>query len=549
MKTKGLESIRNEGLKVSMASFNRIKAFKEGGDYWDNQTLIRESLGEFLPPIEQIEEGGQRNGLFRKTVRDRDVLWKSSPVGKVLIPSAEIHRLSDAITAFKNKAERSETTPNAKDIINHFRLPDISKEPDLYRIYGPWWDRKLQVLWGVERIPDSSLDPVTAIAKLPIDKSYSLKRWCMMVALLCFLCALLALLWHGVPAARQWIAKRLNRPPIAVLKLDSLDEPKLVATVSDSGSYDSDGHLERWTISWGDGKTNDFSIAPTLVNHTYDTERDYTISLTCVDNYGATSAPPASVSANFDYQKRKTALAEANRAAQEILQKAKDEAEHTTEGARAAEEKAKQGEKVAEQKQVEAEEALKHAQEQAADAERKLKEERPPPSVAGISTNQVPTEAASGPNDKSGPLKSNESSVPTPTNGSPASSGDGESEASKSGPHMDNRKGAQVMKDSIYEIVKAGTGQFGKDGKLQIMLVVRDKASPNKPISVQEWQANGRSYKNGNSQLTISLPVGEYIVQALVRASGEDPRWQKAKVTVHSDLHQTNEVNFTVTNF
>jgi hypothetical protein len=147
------------------------------------------------------------------------------------------------------------------------------------------------------------------------------------------------------------------------------------------------------------------------------------------------------------------------------------------------------------------------------------------------------------------PSKSKESPVTDPTTDplSPPSIGD--SQAAKRNHDSDGRKGGQRMIDHQYEIVKAGTGQFGKDGKLQVMLVVRDRSFPNSTIEVQEWQANERSYKSGNAQFTIDLPVGKYIVRALVRRSGEDPRWQKAKVTVSADLRKSTEPHFTVTNF
>jgi hypothetical protein len=270
------------------------------------------------------------------------------------------------------------------------------------------------------------------------------------------------------------------------------------------------------------------------VNHAYDTDRDYTISLSCFDNYGATSIPPASVSANFDYQKRQAVLAEANRKADEIKQKANEEAERVkaaaqqeVAAAKNAEEKAKQAQKAATQEKADAQKVQEEAQKEREDAARKLNEAKAFP----VADN------------------SNKPPVSLPASDPTLPPNDGDSQASKRHPDTDGRKGGQLMIDRQYEIVKAGTGQFWKDGKLQVMLVVRDRSFPNSSIDVQEWQANERSYKSGNAQLTIDLPVGEYIVRALVRRSGEDPRWQKAKVTVSADLHQSTEPHFTVTNF
>src|SRR5712664_21638 len=94
-------------------------------------------------------------------------------------------------------------------------------------------------------------------------------------------------------AIRSGKAKAPNMPPIAALQLDFLDETNRIATLSDNGSHDPDGTLQSWRIAWGDGKEDNLSSIPQKAAHTYDSEGEYTISLWCVDNYGATSSPPA----------------------------------------------------------------------------------------------------------------------------------------------------------------------------------------------------------------------------------------------------------------
>src|SRR5882757_4353511 len=138
MRTEGIESIRNRGLKVSNDTFAILKAFQGGGVYWDHQNLIRETLSQFLPPVQQVEEAGKRFGMFQNIVAGKDTLWKSKPVGGASVPPEEINRLNAALEAFKRKADASDTQSNAKEIIQQFRLPDISKDPELYRLCGPW---------------------------------------------------------------------------------------------------------------------------------------------------------------------------------------------------------------------------------------------------------------------------------------------------------------------------------------------------------------------------------------------------------------------------
>src|SRR5436190_22795682 len=92
---------------------------------------------------------------------------------------------------------------------------------------------------------------------------------------------------------KWWTGKIPNKPPIAAVRVDSLDETNRIATLSDGGSRDVDGNVQNWRIAWGDDKEDNFSSLPLKVRHTYGSEGDYRISLWCVDNLGATSSVPA----------------------------------------------------------------------------------------------------------------------------------------------------------------------------------------------------------------------------------------------------------------
>src|SRR6266481_6904598 len=143
------------------------------------------------------------------------------------------------------------------------------------------------------------------------------KKSLVVVAVVLLLCAV-----AGWLVFKSRNAKTSNMPPIAALRLDSLDETNRVATLSDNGSHDPDGTLQSWRIAWGDGKEDNLSSIPQKAAHTYDTEGEYTISLWCVDNDGATSSPPAMTNVTFDFLKRQKALelaqAEAKREADRL---------------------------------------------------------------------------------------------------------------------------------------------------------------------------------------------------------------------------------------
>jgi len=538
MKTEGIESIPNGGLKVSTATFTRLKAFQGGGDYWDHQDLVRESLGEFLPPVQQILDADKRFGIFRKSVAGRETLWKSRPARGSRVPEEEIRRLTSALETFKRKANSPDTQQNARDIIQHFRLPDISKDPDLYRICGPWWDRKLQILWGCERIPDSSLAPTAAVTKIPIDKSYGLKR---ALALLLLLCTLLAALIWGWPALKHWAAKEFNRPPTAAVRLESLDETNRIATVSDAGSHDPDGTLQLWRVAWGDGKEDQFSQPPKTVSHTYETERDYTILLWCVDNYGATSAPPASVDAKFNYDRNRNALAEANRIG--------EQAQHDKD---AAEQKLKETQRdkdAAEQKLNETEQKLKAFQEAAEHAKTspepvaQIAPQIPPstnpaPSVA----DQEPPAPISPPEEPDGtPTIPKPLPVETPSRPVPVMTG-AQKLMELSGR---DRREPLVVDDLDLEILKGGVGSLTSENTLEAILVIRDRKHPNASLDVLEWVVDSKPYATRNAQFTTPLEIREHEVSVKVRHSGIE-QTAKARVIVTGALTQTTEPDFTV---
>ena len=533
MKTEGIESVPHHGLKVSTDAYSRLKAFHGGGVYWDRQDLIRETLGQILPPVQQVEEGGKRFGIFQNIVSGKDTLWKSKPVSGASVPPEEIKRLNTALEAFKRKAEAPGVQTEARDIIQQFRLPDISKDPELYRLCGPWWDRKLQVLWGCERIPDSSLAPMAAVDKLPIDKAYGLKRILSLLALLLLLCALLAAIFWGWPALKNWYAHKYNQPPTAAIRLDSVDENNRIATISDNGSRDPDGTLKSWRVAWGDGREDQFIQPPLKTAHTYDSERDYTISLWCVDNYGATSMPPASTNISFYLLKRQKAAAQVRLEAQQEADqikaaalaeaaKLKEEAQKQKDLAAQQAQQAKEAQALAKKKMAEAEQAQQKAQAELAAAEQ-------------AKTNLPPVAQPPAPQ------------PPQPPKPEPAPPSNAGSEPQADKPmHADPAvKGATQLISQNLEIIKGGAGRPLSGNTIEAILVVRDSAHANASVDVIEWVVDGKAYHTGNAQFTTSLTVAEHDVSVKTTHLGILST-AKAKVVVTGAQTQATDPSYKV---
>jgi hypothetical protein len=185
-----------DGLLARTGEYTPLRAFSQGGRYWDeaSQQLIRDgALKEFLPAVEAGEDDRGSFGRFFERSGGRDLMARSRPVPRSGIPSGELEAFQRAIEDLKAKAGVPGAQPHNREILEQFRLPDPAREPELYRLAGPWWHRRLKVVWGCERHSDSSLPPGEVPGKLKPDPCYDLRRLCL--ALLLLLLLLLPVAW------------------------------------------------------------------------------------------------------------------------------------------------------------------------------------------------------------------------------------------------------------------------------------------------------------------------------------------------------------------
>jgi hypothetical protein len=213
------------GLLARAQEYQPLRAFSQTGRYWDRvaQQLIREGgFAEFLPPVETEEDERGKFGRFHCDAGRKELLGRSKPVGRRGIPSEQLQRLRKAIEDFKLKANAQRAQPQNLELIERFRLPDIAHDPELYRLAGPWWNRRLQILWGCERTCDSSLPAAAAAGKLHADNFYNLRR---------ALTALLLLLLLFLPAwwlCSNW-SRLVSRPPRQASQLEAEHKAKEAA--------------------------------------------------------------------------------------------------------------------------------------------------------------------------------------------------------------------------------------------------------------------------------------------------------------------------------
>jgi PKD repeat protein len=161
-----IECNKNVGLSVSLTEYQKLRLPLGQGHFLDtpNKLVVRDTLKRFLADAQ--ENSNEKKVLFDLVVGGKERASRSRPVGATRIAITELDAFEEAVQAFLQKQEAPDTSPEARVIIENFRLPDPEIEPEMYRLYGPPWNQHLLALWGCERRQASSLPPLEAIKKL-----------------------------------------------------------------------------------------------------------------------------------------------------------------------------------------------------------------------------------------------------------------------------------------------------------------------------------------------------------------------------------------------
>ena len=156
-----------KGVRLKLANYSVIKTWQGGGKFWEHdfQLTIRQgTLQEFLP---RATEDGD-SVFYEHFVDGNEAASASTQVSSLdQVPGAQIERLRGALAELKAKADDPHCDNNKKRMIEAFRLPDPQKDAELYRLYGSGSNRRLIVLWGVEKEVGSALAPLKALERVP----------------------------------------------------------------------------------------------------------------------------------------------------------------------------------------------------------------------------------------------------------------------------------------------------------------------------------------------------------------------------------------------
>jgi hypothetical protein len=259
-----LKPIPHQGIELSLGDVQLIRAFQQGGSYWELETqkLIRSTLlGRFLPRVETSEAPAPAPGrpaggtaLFQLVQGGKEVASTSAWLSEDDIPPREVEALDKAIGDLRRLAADPACDPSKKKLLEVFKLPDPVAMPECYRTYGSFWNRRLLVLWGYERKEGDSIDPALVSKRLAgrIDGSYRLKkRLADIVARLILVLLAVAVIWFvrhamtGGGTATDDAIRRLADRPVDANALRNWDANRAVA-------YGRDPNFVM--VPFGDGK-------------------------------------------------------------------------------------------------------------------------------------------------------------------------------------------------------------------------------------------------------------------------------------------------------
>ena len=145
-----------------------------------HQETVRHSFTRFLPEVRSLPDGAERY-VFELRVGEtrQEVAGASQPLRRWdRLPTPEVEALQRACeehVARQNGRSGPQMAPDALHALRALLFPNPETNPELYRTYGPPWDRKLLILWGFD-YPHAGVKPAEAAKYLRAQRSVEPQR-------------------------------------------------------------------------------------------------------------------------------------------------------------------------------------------------------------------------------------------------------------------------------------------------------------------------------------------------------------------------------------
>jgi hypothetical protein len=541
---------KTQGIRLQLASsvptplhhsreaggYYKVRSYHGGGEFFqpENAQVILQCLGEFLPrAVERPGSDGRMEIFYQHLSNGEDVCSRTAPLDSgVNVPKSEITRLEAAIAQLKAKENDPATDPTKREIIRAFRLPSPQKDPELYRLHGSGSNRRLLVIWGVEKEAGSSLSPQEALLRVPQTKS-SIPWWVwLLLALL-----LLALLgwWWSTQYPKSAIGELLpgNSTPAHILVLESERggadsakgaSPGNSATNSPTGSFALAGSLPGESVPNG-----------AMPGSQSNSEKGDPAASTPIGEAPDSSKKgdsPSSMPADSNPQSPSTLTSRRSTTLPDDPKKPEDE-KPQPKAADAS--KAGDSKKIEPAKLGEPPAPMTTAATPPSDSKKSEpgKPGEPPPSSNPTETSQPPASA----------LPKTSSDIPAPEPAMASNSPKGTELPPSSTPTSSPKSGAQPIMALSAEIVNARTSAAPKDGKVEMQLSLLARDSEGKAIiisKVDSWTVDGKTEldNTGRPITTNGLPVNltEGIHRVSIVGTSEDGRKVVAEAEINVDI-------------
>lgn len=145
-----MKKIKGKGIFLERSEFKIHRNNELGWDFWDPdfQVVLRSAgdCAHFFP--QAVRPDGKDGGvLFSLGEGKSERLGRSRKLLRKRLPKHEVDLF---IKALETLRETVCTDPVKQRTYDMIRLPDPAVQPDRFRIYGPFWNRHLAVLWGYD---------------------------------------------------------------------------------------------------------------------------------------------------------------------------------------------------------------------------------------------------------------------------------------------------------------------------------------------------------------------------------------------------------------
>ncbi len=155
-----ITAIQGTGLEVPVENHTRLRVSHGGTDFWyvAHQDILVDKLSPFLAKIRyndannsiiaSLYENGVEQLCNSRALRD---------CYEELEPSV-YDAFEQRVKQFRAAIDAPNIDQNTKLLFEKFAIPNPQFEPEMYRVYGSRTEPKLAIIWGMERIIDSSLN-------------------------------------------------------------------------------------------------------------------------------------------------------------------------------------------------------------------------------------------------------------------------------------------------------------------------------------------------------------------------------------------------------